>query len=152
MRYLLDTNIVIFGGRSLDFQAYLDQQFSLFSADNRRLISVVTTAELLVYTKANLIGSKRLNRQMNLIGECQEIQISRDIIRAYAEIDLFGKGKHPNIELKGSHRIMGKNDLWIAATAIVTGAELITTDKDFIHLDGRFLKVHFIDTEKVLNS
>ena len=93
MRYLLDTNIVIFGGRSLDFQAHLDRQFSLFNAENRRLISVVTTAELLVYTKANLIGSKRLNRQMNLMSEYQEIQISRDIIRAYAEIDLFGKGE-----------------------------------------------------------
>lgn len=29
---------------------------------------------------------------------------------------------------------MGKNDLWIAATAYVTGATLLTTDADFDHL------------------
>lgn len=29
---------------------------------------------------------------------------------------------------------MGDNDLWIAATAKVTGALLLTTDKDFDHL------------------
>jgi len=34
---------------------------------------------------------------------------------------------------------MGKNDLWIAATAHVTGATLLTTDKDFDHLDPQFL-------------
>ncbi len=29
---------------------------------------------------------------------------------------------------------MGKNDLWIAATASVTGVTLMTTDGDFDHL------------------
>ena len=36
---------------------------------------------------------------------------------------------------------MGKNDLWIAATASILGAQLITTDADFDHLGGTFLKV-----------
>lgn len=31
---------------------------------------------------------------------------------------------------------MGKNDLWIAATAITYNIPLITTDADFDHLDG----------------
>ena len=64
----------------------------------------------------------------------------------------LGRGKHPKIELEGSHRIMGKNDLWIAATAMATGAELITTDKDFSHLDGHFLKVHYIDANNILKG
>jgi tRNA(fMet)-specific endonuclease VapC len=34
---------------------------------------------------------------------------------------------------------MGKNDLWIAATASVLNIPLITTDNDFIHLDKTFL-------------
>ncbi len=40
---------------------------------------------------------------------------------------------------------MGKNDLWIAATANATGALLLTTDKDFDHLDGAFLNRVWID-------
>lgn len=47
---------------------------------------------------------------------------------------------------------MGKNDLWIAATAVVENAELITTDKDFIHLDGEFLTVHYVDYDAVINQ
>jgi tRNA(fMet)-specific endonuclease VapC len=36
---------------------------------------------------------------------------------------------------------MGKNDLWIAASAHVLGATLITTDNDFTHLDSIFIKL-----------
>lgn len=36
---------------------------------------------------------------------------------------------------------MGKNDLWIAATASVLGTKLLTTDEDYTHLDGVFLSV-----------
>ncbi len=38
-----------------------------------------------------------------------------------------------------SARNMGKNDLWIAATAHVLGAKLLTTDADFNHLNEVFL-------------
>jgi predicted nucleic acid-binding protein len=40
---------------------------------------------------------------------------------------------------------MGKNDIWIAATASVLNATLITTDNDFDHLNGVFLPVIYID-------
>lgn len=36
---------------------------------------------------------------------------------------------------------VGKNDLWIAATAQVTNSKLVTTDRDFDHLDGVFIDV-----------
>lgn len=48
-----------------------------------------------------------------------------ELINAYVEIDGFSNG-----------RSMGKNDLWIAATAVVTDATLVTTDGDFDHLKG----------------
>lgn len=40
---------------------------------------------------------------------------------------------------------MGKNDLWIAATAHVLGAHVLTTDKDFDHLAPHFLSYSWID-------
>ena len=40
---------------------------------------------------------------------------------------------------------MGKNDLWIAATASAATATLLTTDKDFNHLPSSLLTCQWID-------
>ncbi|MEM6767041.1 MAG: hypothetical protein AAF655_19040 [Bacteroidota bacterium] len=40
---------------------------------------------------------------------------------------------------KMSARNMGKNDLWLAATANVLGAPLVSTDHDFDHLKETFI-------------
>ena len=44
---------------------------------------------------------------------------------------------------------MGKNDLWIAATASVLDLTLLTTDKDFDHLKDVFLDLAFVDLERI---
>jgi len=36
---------------------------------------------------------------------------------------------------------MGKNDRWIAATASVPDVDLLTSDKDFEHLDGACIRL-----------
>ena len=41
-----------------------------------------------------------------------------------------------------SARNMGKNDIWIAATALCYDIELYTTDNDFDHLVNIGLKLH----------
>jgi len=38
-------------------------------------------------------------------------------------------------------RNMGKNDRWIAATASVLDMDLLTSDKDFEHLDGAYIRL-----------
>ena len=45
---------------------------------------------------------------------------------------------------------MGKNDIWIAATASVMDAPLITTDGDYDHLDSVYLSVLRIDQKLTL--
>ncbi len=45
-------------------------------------------------------------------------------------------------------RSMGKNDLWIAATAHASGAVLVTTDRDFDHLHGIWLNREFVDVSR----
>jgi predicted nucleic acid-binding protein len=40
---------------------------------------------------------------------------------------------------------MGKNDIWIAATASIVDAKLVTTDKDFNHLQNNFLNLILIE-------
>ena len=44
---------------------------------------------------------------------------------------------------------MGKNDLWIAATTLVVGGVLLTTDADFDHLAPTGVKVERILEEQL---
>ncbi len=41
-------------------------------------------------------------------------------------------------------RNMGKSDIWIAATAMLFNATLLTTDSDFLHLAPLFFKVESV--------
>lgn len=63
------------------------------------------------------------------------------ILNQYAEIDAFSQGTLSENPLGTSARNMGKNDLWIAATTVVTNAALMTSDEDFDHLHDRFFEV-----------
>ncbi len=65
-------------------------------------------------------------------------------IKTYAEIDAFSQGKHPTLKLRNSARNMGKNNLWIATTAAVYEATLLSTDADFTHLDSIFFYFELI--------
>ena len=69
------------------------------------------------------------------------------IIQRYAEIDAYSLSKDRKRSLPAGQtaRVMGKNDLWIAATASVLKATLLTTDHDFDHLEGVFLTIRYID-------
>ena len=88
------------------------------------------------------MGEKRL-QQIELIKQnFTIIDINIDpIIHRYADIDAFSQGKHPEKALSGSSRTMGKNDLWIAATASIYDLTLLTSDGDFTHLDSVYLEL-----------
>lgn len=62
-----------------------------------------------------------------------------EVIQLYAEIDAFSPGLLPGKSLGTSARNMSKNDLWIAATAAAANLRLLTTDKDFTHLQDVFI-------------
>ena len=63
---------------------------------------------------------------------------SRPIIDRYAAIDVLSHR---------SGKSMGKNDLWIAASAAETGSVLLTTDTDFNHLNPEHLRVWWLDPD-----
>jgi predicted nucleic acid-binding protein len=62
------------------------------------------------------------------------------LLETYAEIDAFSKNKLP-IDKLGRSITMGKNDLWIASTAKVANATLLTIDGDFDHLNGKYINL-----------
>lgn len=72
---------------------------------------------------------------------------SGDLIDRYAEIDAYSQNELSGREMEDSDRNMGKNDVWIAATASVVDGTLITTDDDFGHLDGEFLDRIYVDPD-----
>ena len=45
---------------------------------------------------------------------------------------------------------MKQNDIWIAATAHASGAELLSADKDFAHLDDIWFNFTWIDQKRRL--
>ena len=47
---------------------------------------------------------------------------------------------------------MGKNDIWIAATASVFNLKLVSTDKDFNHLDEEYLDLLYIPLEELTSQ
>ncbi len=64
------------------------------------------------------------------------------LMDAYTKIDAYSQGNLDGEPLGMSARNMGKNDLWITASAYVANADLITTDGDFDHLNGKWITVH----------
>lgn len=111
------------------------------------IISVATKAELDSFSRQNNWGFKKLQALETFIHELTTIDINqgdKHLLEAYSLIDGYSKRKLTDPKgnkLTGSARKMGKNDLWIAATAKVIDAPLLTTDGDFDHLNGILLKV-----------
>ena len=149
MKYLFDTNILLIYLRSPQTRSFIEEKYRPFDLPNIPLISVVSEGEIRSLALRNHWGSKRLNALEEFLQELIIIDINaEDIIHTYAEIDTFSQGKLLGKPLNMSSRNMGKNDLWIAASASVTDSTLLTTDADFEHLDGKYLDVIKVDLVK----
>ncbi len=106
---------------------------------------VVVKGELESLSIQNRWGEQRMERVEAFLNQLITADInSEDVIVRYAEIDAFSQGRLPGKVLGTTSRNMGKNDLWIASIASVLNAILLTTDADFDHLNGIFLRVERI--------
>jgi len=135
--YMLDTNVLVHLVRGDSLWAGVRGTYQLLLADPTPVISVVTVGELRSLALQFGWGTDKLDQMEFCLGYFRRVSIDDpDIIRAYAVIDAHTqKTGHP----------LGKNDCWIAATASVLGARLLTTDKDFDQLDPLFLARDWID-------
>lgn len=143
-RYLLDTNITLAYLRGHALYQQIEKEHQLAGPDAAVLISVVTKAELLSIGVQNQWGEKKMTALTGLLNKLIILDINeadRALMEAYSLIDAFSQGKLADGTLGQSSRNMGKNDLWIAATAYVTHSTLITTDADFDHLHGQFINL-----------
>jgi len=142
MNYLFDTNVLLKYLRDDTFKDKLEAEFDLSNPENRNLISIVTVGELMSLSLRNKWGARRIRKLNFIIKKFIIVDIRyMTLVNKYAEIDAFSQGKLKDKSLNTSSRNMGKNDLWIAATASLINARLITYDKDFDHLDKVFVDV-----------
>lgn len=140
MTYFFDTNIVLAYIRQTKIADAVTAILDL-TDDNKVQISIVVAGELWSIAQQNNWGTAKRATLQDLLNSYIRINVADDeIIQRYAEIDTFSQNKSINHPLSTSARNMGKNDLWIAASASLAGASLITTDKDFDHLHGQLVE------------
>lgn len=141
--YLLDTNVILLGIRAGKEWALIRRMLGLDESIN--FISVVTLGELWSLSFQNNWGIRRIAEMEKLLPQFIIVDINlENIIRRYAEIDAYSQGKLKGKPLAMTARNMGKNDLWIAATASGLNLTLLTTDRDFDHLSPAFLNLQDI--------
>ena len=147
MDFLLDTNILVHFVRNDTYIRQVEQQFSLFAPENATFISIVSVGEIRSLAFLFGWGKAKLERMNLFLQALRPFPIDReDLAAAYADIDAYSQCYHPIFPSPASQtsRNMGKNDLWIAATAMLLNATLLTTDTDFTHLSPQFLQVEIL--------
>ena len=133
---ILDTNILVHNVRQDAMWEKLREDYQLLVVEPTPLISVVTAGELRSLSRQWNWGRDKLDRMEFLLSYFQTVPVdSPDQISIYSEIDNFCLERG---------RVMGKNDLWIAATAALTDARLLTSDADFELLVGVFLNLEWV--------
>lgn len=151
--FILDTNILM---------AYLkanNKLYTLVSENNKLndedaliMISAITKGEIQSLAMQNKWGERRLEQLNKLLNLLITIDISGNnqlLLNAYAEIDSYSLKRHPTKTYNGSAKPMGKNDMWIAATALAVKATLLTTDGKFMHLDKEFIDIKFYHPDSI---
>ena len=142
MYFLFDTNILLYYIRENATASIIDSTYNPFENGNTPVLSVVSVGEIKSIALRNNWGKAKLTKLRELMSLFVVTDInSDDVLDMYAEIDAFSQGKLKNKSLKMTARNMGKNDLWIAATATVTAAKLLTSDDDFDHLEGQYIEI-----------
>lgn len=145
MRVIYDTNILLQLLRNADSMERL--QAKLGSQYLEDFISIVTVAEIRSLAIQFNWGNPRINKMTEVLSDLSILDInSPEIVDRYVEIDCYSKRKHPNLVSDFSAIKMGKNDLWIAATASVHQCTLLTMDLDFNHLHDKFVNIVYFES------
>lgn len=139
--WFVDTNILVHVLRRSALGVHLIDALQFRSRSTVSMMSVVSQGELLSLAAWNGWGTGKRERLEELMNELIIVDIhsaGRPLLERYAKLDQISRG---------AGQKMGKNDLWIAASAAETGSILLTTDRDFDHLAPRELKVWWLDPD-----
>jgi tRNA(fMet)-specific endonuclease VapC len=137
---LLDSNVLVHLIRGTSAGQRIANDHQLLQRTERPLISIVTAGELKALALKLGWGSTKQRQLDELIAELVVVNLHQgNITQRYAAIDFYCE------KVMKPARLIGQNDLWIAATAAVADAHLLTMDRDFDHLSPQFIKLVRID-------
>lgn len=129
--YLLDTGVLIIYARGKAAAEEMETHFHFIHAPFKPIVSAVTIGEVYAFAQWHEWGPTNLARLERLLLNLVVLDISNpEIVRSYAAI---------YAACRSNGWTLGDNDRWIAATAQVTSATLLTTDKDFDPMAGTLL-------------
>ncbi|WP_423924766.1 PIN domain-containing protein [Candidatus Palauibacter sp.] len=153
-RVLLDTNILLGLARKAPWAERAYQEFDLGNREVVSFTSIVCKGEILAIAEKRGWAQTKRSRLEQILHQFPTVSIDEpQIVHAYALIDAWTRGTavdSPGVAPPPKPaRRMGKNDLWIAATAHTAGAALLTADEDFRHVDGVWLKLLLVDQNLV---
>ena len=110
--YLLDTNVVLHATREISpVSNAIDAQFHLSSSRFRPAICEVSIGELLAFVRSTKWGDKRKARL--------DKQIERSLVIPISHPGVHERWAEMSSALQATGITIGKNDIWIAATASV---------------------------------
>jgi len=138
--YVLDTSVLLNLVRGHDLGKSIDRAFGLRATFHRHIVSIVSHGELRVLATRKQRGDQKLGALTLALEELVTVNVDSS-----AMVDAYVRVEDSCRNAPGAARNMGQNDMWIAATALYADLPLLTTDKDFDHLDGRLIRVHWID-------
>lgn len=128
---LLDTCALVWILRGSPIGQAIIEAHHLDSRPDKPMVSVVSLGELLALVRDWKWGTPKIAKMQALLREYHVLPIEHGAIKdKYGEMMGYSKEK-------GLSR--GQNDHWIAATASVAGARVVTTDKDFDGLHSHLL-------------
>jgi len=137
--YFLVTSVILHLVRGKALGQRIQQTYDLIHCQPRPLVSVVSLAEARVLAEAGSWGAAKRQALDTAFRSLTIGNINHpSVIDAYVQLDLYAR-THPQ-----GARAMGKNDLWIAATAVAAQAVLLCTDKDFAFLMPTPVQGHVI--------
>ncbi len=143
--YLLDSNILLHLIRGQSTGLYIDATYLLRMQAHTPLVCIVSYGEIWSLAKENAWGQPKRFALEVMLDNLVTVDINSDrVVAAYVDIEDVSR------RTPGGAINMGKNDLWIAAVAKVTGATLLTCDKDFNHLDPGQITRIYIDPRSAL--
>ena len=143
--FLLDTGMMLGFVRGASWAARARAEYGFEDPETIIVTSVICQRELLALAEKRGWGEASRLELSRTLNRVPTLDINKQsILKAYALIDAWTHGKlvaSPRNALPPKPaRSIGKNDLWIAATAHASDAILLTTDTDFDHLDGVWFK------------
>ena len=141
MTYLFDTNIILHFVRDSQEYERWNQIYQFFDTNNVVLTSLISVGEMESLAHQLNWGAAKRQKLADILSQTEIVDLNNQIALTYARIDAYSQNKLKNNPLPTglTARNMGKNDIWLAATAHLVGFKFVTTDHDFDHLQGVYI-------------